>query len=121
MAGVLGLVVLMVSGSHAWQLAIVVILLGMSETNNTLNGAIMADFFGRERYATLYGWLQVPNQLMSMPAPVLVGWIFDHTGSYFWALVLFSIINAVAAVLYWTLPRPKIPSRVSEPRTIDGR
>ena len=113
--GALSMVVLMSSGSHLWQLAVFVTLFAISETNNPLNWAILGDFYGRKRFATLYGWLQMPNQLMAMGTPVWVGWVFDRTESYFWALVPFAVMLSFASFIYWTLPKPKIPKRLSQP------
>ena len=112
-AGVLGLFVLMASNGKLWQLAIFVILMAAAETNNPLNWAILADLFGRRSYATLHGWLNLPSQLISMITPIWAGWVFDQTDSYFWALVPFAVMFSLAAILYWNLPRPQIPERLS--------
>ena len=119
--GGLGMLVLMSSSGHLWELAIFVVLLAVSETNTPLNWAILGEFFGRKNYATLHGWIQLPNQLMAMSTPVSVGWIFDRTDSYFWALVPLTIMMGVSALLYWTLPEPKIPTRTSDNYGVRGR
>jgi hypothetical protein len=41
-----------------------------------------------------------------------MGFIYDGTGSYYWALVPLAGIYGVAAVGYWVIPRPKPPQRV---------
>ena len=110
--GSLSMVLLMVSSGHLWRLALFVVLLSTTQSITPLNWALMADFFGRSSYATLHGWLQMPNQFIGMSSPVWVGWVFDRTDSYFWALVPFAILFGLAAIVYWTLPRPKVPARV---------
>ena len=111
-AGALALAGLLYQSGHMWQLAMVVALLAFSESANPLNWAIMGDFFGRRSFATLRGWQQLPNQLISMPSTVFMGWIFVQTGnSYFWALVPLSAVYGVAALFYWTIPRPRLPDR----------
>jgi MFS family permease len=110
-AGVVGLVVLLAGTGRLWELVVFTVLLAFSETSNPLNWAIMGDFFGRASYGRLRGWQHVPNHLISMPFPWLVGLIFDRTDSYYWGIVLLAAIYGGAAFFYWTLPRPKAPVR----------
>ena len=110
--GALSLAMLLNHTGALWQVYLFVVLLAVSETANPLAWAIMGDFFGRRSYATLRGWQHLPDQMMSMSTPVWMGFIFDHTGSYYWALLPLAIIYALAAVGYWLIPRPKPPVRV---------
>jgi len=71
----------------------------------------MGDFFGRRSFATLRGWQHLPDQLMSMSTPVWMGWVYDRTNSYYWALVPLFILYGLSAFFYWTLPRPKALTR----------
>ena len=118
MAGVVGLVVLLAGTGRLWQLVVFTILLAFSETSNPLNWAIMGDFFGRTSYGRLRGWQHVPNHLISMPFPWIVGLIFDRTESYYWGIVVMAAIFGGAALFYWTLPRPKVPVRPPEDSAI---
>lgn len=110
--GALSLVVLLNHSGALWQACLFVVLLAVSETANPLAWAIMGDFFGRRSYATLRGWQHLPDQMMSMSTPVWMGLIYDHTGSYYWALLPLAVIYGFAAVGYWVIPRPKPPVRV---------
>ena len=110
--GALSLAMLLNHTGALWQVYLFVVLLAVSETANPLAWAIMGDFFGRRSYATLRGWQHLPDQMMSMSTPVWMGFIFDHTGSYYWALLPLAVIYALAAVGYWLIPRPKPPVRV---------
>jgi len=49
---------------------------------------------------------------MSMSTPVWMGWIFDHTGSYYWSLLPLAIIYGLSACVYWLLPQPPTPARL---------
>ena len=111
-AGAASLILLLGQDGHLWQLALFVMLLSFAESANPLAWAIMGDFFGRRSYATLRGWQHLPDQLMSMSTPVWMGLIVDRTGSYFWALVPLAGIYGLAAVCYWTIPRPRPPARL---------
>lgn len=111
--GALSLAALLNHSGALWQVYVFVVLLAVSETANPLAWAIMGDFFGRRSYATLRGWQHLPDQLMSMSTPVWMGFIYDHTGSYYWALLPLAVIYALAAVGYLLIPRPKPPVRVA--------
>ena len=110
--GALSLLALLNASGHMWQVYLFVVLLSVSETANPLAWAIMGDFFGRRSYATLRGWQHLPDQLMSMSTPVWMGFIYDSTGSYYWALLPLAVIYSLAAVGYWVIPRPRPPERV---------
>lgn len=115
-AGALATVVLLVShsGGHLWQLVIFVILLAFSESANPLAWGIMGDFFGRRSFATLRGWQHLPDQLMSMSTPVWMGWTFERTNSFFWALIPLVVLYSLSAFFYWTMPRPKVSLRLRQ-------
>jgi len=110
--GALSMAMLLNQSGHIWQLVLSVLLLAVSESANPLNWAIMGDFFGRRAFATLRGWQHLPDQFMSMSTPVWMGWIFDHTGSYYWSLLPLAVIYGLSACVYWTLPKPKVPTRL---------
>ena len=107
----LAMIVLMFSSGQLWQLAIFVTLLAIADTVMPINWSILGDFFGRKSFATLAGWYRVPSVMMVMWTPVWVGWVFDRTDSYFWALVPLIVISVVSGFFYLIMPRPKIPAR----------
>lgn len=107
----LAMLVLMASSGQLWQLTIFVILLALADTVMPINWSLLGEFFGRKNFATLAGWYRVPSTMMVMWAPVWVGWVFDRTDSYFWALVPLIVISVVSGFFYWIMPSPKIPAR----------
>lgn len=112
-SGMFALATLLNHTGALWQLAVFVLLLAFSESANPLAWAIMGDFFGRRSFATLRGIQHLPDQLMSMSTAVWMGWIFDSTGSFYWALLPLAGIYGLSAVFYWTMPQPKMPIRAS--------
>ena len=110
--GTASMVMFLHQSGQIWHLTLSVLLLAVAESANPLNWAIMGDFFGRRAFATLRGWQHLPDQLMSMSTPVWMGWIFDHTGSYYWSLVPLAVIYGLSACVYWTLPQPTRPARL---------
>ncbi len=61
--------------------------------------AILADFFGRQNYGTIFGLQQFFRAFPQMGLPILTGWIFDVSGSYQIAFSLFIVLLASAAGL----------------------
>jgi MFS family permease len=110
--GAVSMAMLLHQSGQIWYLVLSVLLLAVAESANPLNWAIMGDFFGRRAFATLRGWQHLPDQLMSMSTPVWMGWIFDHTGSYYWSLLPLAIIYGLSACVYWLLPQPAPPARL---------
>ncbi len=110
--GSLSMLLFLPQSGQPWHLGVSILLLAVAESGNALNWAIMGDFFGRRAFATLRGWQHLPDQLMSMSTPVWMGWIFDQTGSYYWALIPLAVIYGLSACCYWTLPRPALPLRL---------
>ena len=92
-------------------------LMSIAESSNPLAWAVMGDCFGRKSFATLRGWQNVPDQLMAMSTPVWMGLIYDSTGSYYWALLPLFALYVFAAILFWTIPRPHMPSRLKKQET----
>jgi MFS family permease len=109
--GAVSMLLFLLQSGQVWHLVLSILLLAVAESANHLNWAIMGDFFGRRAFATLRGWQHLPDQLMSMSTPVWMGWIFDHTGSYYWSLLPLVFIYALSAGVYWTLPQPNAPGR----------
>ena len=72
-AGALALCLLFNTGGSLWLLAAFAILQALSESANSLNWALMGEYFGRRSFATLRGWQHLPDQLVSMWTAVLDG------------------------------------------------
>ncbi|MFC2005315.1 MFS transporter [Chloroflexota bacterium] len=71
--------------------------------------SILADFFGRKHYGTIFGSQQFFRAFIQVPLPVLTGWIFDVTGSYRIAFMLFIILLVIAiGLMLITKPPTKV-------------
>ena len=111
-SGALALCLLFNTSGSLWILAAFAILQALSESANSLNWALMGEFFGRRSFATLRGWQHLPDQLISMWTAVWMGLIYDATGSYFLALFPLITILALSALTFLALPRPRLPERL---------
>ncbi len=56
-------------------------------------------YFGRKAFGSIFGSSMAMWAPVSLFAPVLSGWVFDTTGSYIVAFVLFTIFAAIAAFI----------------------
>ena len=60
---------------------------------------LTANIFGRQSVGELSGWIFFAHQVGSALAALAGGWLFDQTGSYFWAFVSAALLAFVAAGL----------------------
>ena len=111
-SGALALCLMFNTSGNLWILAAFAILQALSESANSLNWALMGEFFGRRSFATLRGWQHLPDQLISMWTAVWMGMIFDATGSYYLALFPLIGILALSSLTFLALPRPRLPERL---------
>lgn len=74
-----------------------------------LNWALIGDFFGRTRYATLRGIMGVGYGTATFISPIYAGWIFDRTGSYAIVLISFAITLLIVISCFLLLTRPAPP------------
>ena len=119
-SGALALCLLFNTGGSLWILAAFAILQALSESANSLNWALMGEFFGRRSFATLRGWQHLPDQLVSMWTAVWMGMIYDATGSYYLALFPLIGILALSALTFLALPRPRLPARLRARQTVES-
>lgn len=75
--------------------------------------AILGDYFGRKNYGAIFGFQQFFWSLPQMGLPVLAGWVFDVTGNYWLAFLLFVILLAVVTGLILTM-RPPVKAGLSK-------
>ncbi len=85
--------------------------IGFAVTMGTapLNWALIGDFFGRLRYATLRGIMGIGYGIATFLSPIYAGWVFDRTESYTIVLLTFAIILLITASLFAFLRPPPHP------------
>jgi nitrate/nitrite transporter NarK len=115
MLGGLSLVVLTYSNGALWHMVFFAILFSFGDGVNSVTWALVGDFFGRNHFASIRGWIGMIQSLLAMPAAVFTGWIFDQTQSYSHALAPFIVIYAIAGLVMWQVPRPKRPKSLEIP------
>jgi hypothetical protein len=68
---------------------------------------VIGTFFGRSSYATIRGTTGFAQSVISLPAPVVAGWIYDTTQSYLLALIPIACAYFISFLLFWSLRRPE--------------
>ena len=71
-----------------------------------LQMALIADYFGPRRFATLRGLASTLNMPVGIVWPFLAGWVFDQTGSYREIFMVYAALAASGAVLIMLIRRP---------------
>ncbi len=113
LAGALGVIVLLVGEEGSLGLGLLFVLLfALGETGNSPAFAVIGDFFGRKSYASVRGSVAFVQSVISLPSPVLAGWLYDTTQSYQLALVPIAASYFIAFLLFLTVkpPRPLEPT-----------
>jgi len=75
----------------------------------SLDIVIRSRYFGRKAYGSIQGSSVILSTPISFLAPVYTGWVYDSTGSYIIALILFAALAAFAAFLMLLIRVPKPP------------
>jgi MFS family permease len=70
---------------------------------------LRARYFGRKSFGTIAGWSRALTIPVGVVGPVLAGWIYDRTGSYEIAFVLFAITLGISVVVMAFVRPPKAP------------
>ena len=73
-------------------------------------GVIISAYFGTRNFGAIQGLSQSATVLGGMVGPVLMGWVFDVTGSYVLAIYILMGVAAVAIPLALVVRPPRLPA-----------
>lgn len=110
LVGAGGLLILL-NASTLWHLYLYAIAFIVLDGVVPLNWALIGDFFGRKSYATLRGIMGILYSIGVFFSPIYAGRVFDTTQSYQQALLVFTGLLILCALLFATLRKPA-PGRV---------
>ncbi|HIC48647.1 MAG TPA: MFS transporter [Dehalococcoidia bacterium] len=94
------------------QIWIFICVFAVVEGLSALNWALVGDYFGRKRFATLRGFLSLVYSWGMIIMPVLAGYIFDRTGAYTLVIWIFIGMYITGTVIFALMQRPKPPIRL---------
>lgn len=81
---------------------------------------MLADYFGRNSYATIQGLRGSIQMVGVLGGPILAGYIFDKTQSYKHAFELFAIATAISMVLMLMASPPQKRKTNTSPKNLTG-
>jgi len=95
-----------------WQgFGIILILLfilsqGIGDGAGIIVWAAVGEYYGRDRFATLRGYITFAFSWALIASPVYAGWVFDHFGNYQWAIGPGGICAVAAAICFFVIKKP---------------
>jgi MFS family permease len=108
--------VLILTG-HQWWLSVVSAVLigaGMGAESDAVP-YLLTRYFGLQRFSELYGYTWFVYAIAGATGPLVMGSVFDHTGSYRTVLVCSLGMVIGAAALFFALPKYRAASRSLNP------
>jgi len=76
--------------------------------------AIGGRYFGRKAFASIQGTAILFSAPVALFAPIYTGWVYDTTGSYTTAFIIFVALAVVAALLMLFLRPPQMPETTAD-------
>ena len=83
-----------------------VVLEGFGDGAGIIVWAALGDYYGRDRFATLRGYITFSHSWALVASPVYVGWVFDHFGNYDRAILPAAACAAAASLCFLLTRRP---------------
>ena len=90
---------------HGLLLAFVM-LFAICDASAPTNWAVVGEYFGRQTFSRLQGYIQFANFPGVLCAPVFLGWWYDHHHTYALPLWLYTGVSLVGALTFAVLKRP---------------
>jgi MFS family permease len=91
-----------------------VVLFAVCDASAPTNWAVVGEYFGRQTFSRLRGYIQFATFPGALGAPVFVGWWYDHHHSYAFPLWLYTGVSLVGALTFAVLKRPPSPLPASQ-------
>ena len=74
--------------------------------------SIRGEYFGRKAFATIAGFMQLFLAIPTILGPILAGYAYDVTGSYYQAFMLFVLLYAVGIVILYFARPPTLKNNI---------
>lgn len=91
-----------------WQVVLFVALYAPGYgAGNVLQDALRAEYFGRSYIGTIRGLMSFVQLIGTAVGPIFAGWVYDSTGSYQVAFLVFALCSAAGVVCFLVVRRPR--------------
>jgi MFS family permease len=101
--------VVLYGANSTFALYLFIVLWAAAYGAGILNWAIVGDYFGRARFATLRGLMGLVYSWGAVIGPVYAGWIYDKNGDYSIAIGVFLVVTVLSMVCFWFCTPPGLP------------
>ena len=105
----IGFLFLFVGEWHGFGVVLILLFIlsqGIGDGAGIIIWAAVGEYYGRDRFATLRGYITFAFSWALIASPVYAGWVFDHFGNYQWAIGPGGVCAAVAALCFFVLKKP---------------
>ena len=111
--GAFSLIILQ-NANSSFQVWLFISVFSVVEGLSALNWALVGDYFGRKRFATLRGILSLVYSWGMIVMPIVAGGFFDRTGSYNTVIWIFVGMYICGTILFLVIQRPRTPFLVKD-------
>ena len=111
--GAFSLIILQ-NANSSFQVWLFISVFSVVEGLSALNWALVGDYFGRKRFATLRGILSLVYSWGMIVMPIVAGSIFDRTGSYNTVIWIFVGMYICGTILFLVIQRPRTPLLIKD-------
>jgi sugar phosphate permease len=102
-----------VTDSNLWLLVVTIIIFSVGMGSSViLRPVLTLEYFGRSRFASIFGILIGITSIGAMLGPYLAGWTFDIWHSYHYAWIIFTGLSVVSLTLMATMPRVQMAQNI---------
>ena len=75
---------------------------------------MLGRYFGRKAYGSIHGSTALLRAPVQLVAPVYAGWVYDTTGSYMTAFIVFAAVATLSTIIICIVWPPKPPAHVTD-------
>ena len=100
-------IVVLLGADTLFELYLFIVLWAAAYGAGILNWAIVGDYFGRARFATLRGLMGLVYSGGAVVGPVYAGWVYDQYNNYNQAILVFLVVTILSVVCFWFCDPPK--------------
>ena len=111
--GAFSLIILQ-NANSLFQVWLFISVFSVVEALSALNWALVGDYFGRKRFATLRGILSLVYSWGMIVMPIVAGGIFDRTESYNTVIWIFVGMYISGTILFLVIQRPPTPLLIKD-------
>jgi MFS family permease len=94
------------SGAGIMLILLFVLFQGMGDGAGIIVWAAVGEYYGRDRFATLRGYITFAFSWALIASPVYAGWVFDTFGNYDWAIGPAGVCAAIASLCFFAIRKP---------------